>query len=289
MQVSVGHRFPGRLRPGRPAAAFTLIELLVVVAVIAILAGLLLPALASAKARGQGMACLNNARQLSLAWTMYADDFRQVLPFNYGSAEIRQKVADGVLENWNSSIMSWELDPDNTNTVRVTEGGIGPFTSRSAAVYHCPSDHAVSDIQAGAGWSARVRSYSMNAMVGDAGEFSRAGVNLNNPHYRQFFKLTHIPEPAQIFVFTEEHADSINDGYFINKFYSRTWMDLPASWHRGSANLTFADGHAEAHKWHFPSTQPPPRAGAAHLPFSVPLPERGDYDWLMARTSVDTN
>ncbi|HWQ90107.1 MAG TPA: prepilin-type N-terminal cleavage/methylation domain-containing protein [Clostridia bacterium] len=266
---------------------FTLIELLVAVAIIAILAAMLLPALAGAKARGQGTACLNNLRQLSLAWTMYTDDARDVMPYNLGSSEIRNKVATGVFENWTSSIMSWELDPDNTNTVLLTRGGIGPYAG-SARVYRCPNDSVVSDIQAGQGWSARVRSISMNAMIGDAGEFSRSGANVNNPHYRQFFKLTQIPEPAQIFVFVEEHPDSINDGYFINKFYTARWMDLPASWHQGAANLTFADGHAEARKWRFGSTRPAPRPESAHLPITIPAGEMGDFEWLMDRTSLDT-
>jgi prepilin-type N-terminal cleavage/methylation domain-containing protein/prepilin-type processing-associated H-X9-DG protein len=267
--------------------AFTLIELLVVVAIIAILASLILPALASAKARGQSVACLNNLRQLSLAWRLYADDVTDTLPYNLGASEIRQNAAQGIFRSWNNSVMSWELDDDNTNEVRVTEGGIGPYTSRVARVYRCPADYAVSDLQAHQGWTARVRSYSMNAMIGNAGEFSANGVNANNPHYRQFFKLTQIPEPSQIFVLIEEHPDSINDGYFINKFYVRRWMDLPASWHQGVGNLTFADGHAEMHKWRCASTQPPSRPDAAHLPFSVPSTEPTDFDWLMARTSLD--
>ena len=128
----------------------------------------------------------------------------------------------------------------------------------------------------------------MNAMVGDAGQFSRTGANVNNPDYRQFFKQVQIPQPSQIFVFIEEHPDSINDGYFLNHPDSLRWSDLPASYHRGSVNLTFADGHLESHKWRFASTQPPARPDAAHLPFAVPVAERGDFDWLMQRTSVAT-
>ena len=77
----------------------------------------------------------------------------------------------------------------------------------------------MSPVQSAAGWDGRIRSYSMNAMVGDAGEFSTNGVNTNNPDYTQFFKITQIPQPTEIFVFLDEHPDSINDGYFLERDY----------------------------------------------------------------------
>jgi prepilin-type N-terminal cleavage/methylation domain-containing protein/prepilin-type processing-associated H-X9-DG protein len=273
---------------GRGSTGFTLIELLVVVAILAILAGLLLPALAAAKAKARAIACLNNERQLALAWRLYADDSSDVLPYNYGAVEIRLAVAQGRFVNWTSSVMSWELDPDNTNTVLLTTGGLGPYTGGAFRIYRCPSDAVVSDLQAGVGWTTRVRSLSMNAMVGDAGYYSRSGTNVNNPHYQQFFKLGQIQAPSQVFVFIEEHPDSINDGYFVDKDDSYQWNDLPAAWHGGRANLSFADGHLEAHKWRFASTKPPPRPDAAHLPFAIPTPEQGDFDWLMEHMSTET-
>jgi prepilin-type N-terminal cleavage/methylation domain-containing protein/prepilin-type processing-associated H-X9-DG protein len=266
---------------------FTLIELLTVIAVIAILASLLLPVLARVKSKGYAVSCLNNERQLMLGCLVYASDFDDALPYNLGSAEIKKMEAQNQFWNWTSPVMSWELDPDNTNAVEVTEGGIGPYTSRTGRVYRCPADLVVSDIQAQAGWRARVRSISMNAMVGNAGQFLQAGANVNNPDYRQFLKLGQIPQPARIFVLTEEHPDSINDGYFLNKPDSMQWLDLPASYHNGAANLAFADGHLESHRWRFASTKPPAQPDAAHLPFPVPAAERADYDWLMERTTVD--
>jgi prepilin-type processing-associated H-X9-DG protein len=129
----------------------------------------------------------------------------------------------------------------------------------------------------------------MNAMVGDAGQLSTSGANVNNPDYRQFFKVSQVPQPAQIFVFIEEHPDSINDGYFLNHPDDLKWFDLPASYHDGGVNLTFADGHAERHKWRLASTKPPARPGAAHLPLAVTAARQGDLDWLMERTSVDAD
>jgi prepilin-type N-terminal cleavage/methylation domain-containing protein/prepilin-type processing-associated H-X9-DG protein len=266
---------------------FTLIELLVVIAIIALLAALLLPALASARAKGQAIYCLNSEKQMSLACLMYTDDAGDRLPYNLGSAEIKRLEAQNLYPNWSTPVMSWELDSDNTNSVLLTAGGIGPHMASAAKVYRCPSDSVVSDVQAQAGWTARVRSISMNAMVGDAGEFSRSGANLNNPYYQQFFKQTQIPEPARIFVLIEEHPDTINDGYFLNQPNTLRWWDLPASYHRGGVNVSFADGHLETHHWRFASTKPPARPDAVQPRLAVPASERGDFDWLMERTTVN--
>lgn len=282
--ASICQRRIGRIEARR---GFTLVELMVTIAIIAILATLLLPALNSARGRARTITCLSNQRQLTLATLLYAGDAEDALPYNMGEDEIKRTVAQGRYLNWTSPIMNWELDSDNTNTFLLVQGGIGPYTSGVAKIYRCPSDFAVSDIQAQAGWTERVRSYSMNAMVGDAGEYTKAGQNVNNPEYRQFFKLGQIVQPSRIFVFIEEHPDSINDGYFVNNADKLEWTDLPASYHNGAANLTYADGHVEPYRWRFASTKPPPRPDAALLPIAVQPAEIGDFLWLMARTSVE--
>jgi prepilin-type N-terminal cleavage/methylation domain-containing protein/prepilin-type processing-associated H-X9-DG protein len=279
--VSFGWRCGGR----KPAVGFTLVELLVVIAIIAILAALLLPALSSARSRAQALSCLNNQKQLAVACILYADESGDRLPYNLGEPEIRQNAAQDLYLNWSSPIMDWEPDnTDNTNTVLLTEGGIGPYTSHAAKIYHCPADRYVSDLQSQEGWSSRVRSVSMNAMLGDAGRYTLSGGNTNNPMYRQFFKITQVPQPSQIFVFIEEHANSISDGYFINKAMDFTWTRLPASYHQRAANLSFTDGHVEKHKWLEGATTPPVQPGAGYLPIDA-MGSR-DFRWLLYHTST---
>jgi prepilin-type N-terminal cleavage/methylation domain-containing protein/prepilin-type processing-associated H-X9-DG protein len=270
-----------------PAAkAFTLIELIVVIAIVAILASLALPPLARAKARGQSTYCLNNLRQFGMVLHLYAGDHEDPLPYNMGRQGTRQTAGSGEFLNWVNNVMTWELDSDNTNSALLRKGGLGPYFSGATTVYRCPSDYALSAEQRQAGWTERVRSISMNAMLGNAGEFLAGGVNTNNPNYRQFFRMSEVPMPVHIFAFVEEHPDSINDGYFINRFYSDKWNDLPASYHNGGANFAFADGHSEFRRWVHSSTMPPARPDAAGLPMAVDESENADFKWVLDRTSV---
>ncbi len=269
--------------------AFTLIELLVVIAVIAILAGMLLPALGRAKGKAQGVFCLNNTRQLGFAWMLYADDHNGRLAYNLGGDAKSRAVAERTNINWVNNVMSWELDDENTNTLTITDASLAPYTSKTVAIYRCPGDTFLSSAQRAAGWQARLRSYSMNAMIGDAGDFSRTGFNKNNPAYVQFFSVTSVPQPESIFVFLDEHANSINDGYFVNRAYYTNWIDLPASYHNGAAGLSFADGHSEIHKWRNAMTRQPvrPDSTVPLLPLAFPKSEAEDYNWVVEHMSIE--
>jgi prepilin-type processing-associated H-X9-DG protein/prepilin-type N-terminal cleavage/methylation domain-containing protein len=267
-------------------AAFTLVELLVVIAIMTLLASLLIPALSGAREKSKGVFCLNNLRQLAFAMHLYAGDYEDALPYNMGAQGIHATVESGDYLNWANDVMTWELDSDNTNAWLLATTGLGSYAGGSAAVFKCPSDTVLSAVQRQAGWRERVRSVSMNAMLGNAGEFMAGGQNTNNPGYRQFFRMSDVPEPSRIFSFVEEHPDSINDGYFINRYTQQQWIDLPASYHNGGANFAFVDGHSEKHHWKNKLTRQPARPDAAGLPLPIPIGQREDFYWVLSRMSV---
>ena len=259
---------------------FTLVELLVVMVIIGILASLILPTLASSKANARGLFCQNNNKQLVAGWLMYADDHAEWLPYNLSSP-----AAHTNLLNWAAGVLNWETNSDNTNYADLTEASLGAYVAQVSTVYRCPSDSVVSSLQSAAGWGSRTRSYSMNAQVGNAGYITKSGVNTNNPNLAQFFRLTAIAVPARIFVFLDEHPDSISDGYFVNQSSYPEWHRLPASWHNGAAAFSFSDGHTEIHSWKCASTTPPSLPDASGRPIDVsdnPL----DFNWIVAHMSV---
>lgn len=261
---------------------FTLIELLVVVAIIAILAALLLPALSAARLKAERISCLNNQRQLTLAWMMYSDDNNGRLPPN-------ADLNGGATNSWVNGVMKWDTGggalgvpwPDNYNISLLTGSLLGPYSSRSSKIYKCPGDR----VNGRSG--PRVRSISMNGMMG--GYSPGDAASINSPGYQLYLKLSDIskPNPAQAWVFIDENADSINDGFFrVNMSVTTEWQDIPASYHGSSGALSFADGHSETRSWSDGSIRNRPIRKAAYVPLSAIASPNTDLLWVQSCTTT---
>jgi prepilin-type N-terminal cleavage/methylation domain-containing protein len=233
-------------RPSRTVGGFTLIELLVVIAVIAILASMLLPALSKAKVQTQGIQCMNNTHQLTLAWISYSHDYKDHLVINDNSGNAGAQATTAV-KCWCDGEIDWTTDPDNTNYLLLADPKIAllsPYYASGWKLYKCPADVFLSHVQAKAGFQERIRSVSMDAWLG-AGYKYYGWV----PAVKTMSDLVH-PSPSMTWVLVDEDPDSINDAMlYANPLQPGVFWDLPASYHNHACGFSFADGHSEIHKW----------------------------------------
>ena len=260
-----------------PRAGFTLIVLLVVIAIIAILAGMLLPALAKAKTKAQGLMCMSNLKQMGLAWLLYPDDNGGWLPPNANGG-----AAGGWVDGW---LNFADNNTDNTNIAFLLKSKLGPYTINHG-IYKCPAD--IYTARLGGKQMPRVRSDSINGFI-EGGFYSRGQPNAGSTWYGEYFKYDKITDiirspPVNLWVFVDEHPDSINDGWMIIDVTNpNNWVDLAASYHNRACGFSFADGHSEIHKWLESSTAVPVRKTQYN---GFAAPRSRDLLWIIERSSA---
>jgi prepilin-type N-terminal cleavage/methylation domain-containing protein len=283
MKTRVSKPVSKACRKGPGIGAFTLIELVVVVAIIALLAALLLPAVTKSKAKAHGIYCLSNTRQLTLGWLLYANDHDGKLCPNRINS----------FESWVAGVLDFDnSNTDNTNVqylVNSRYAKLAPYVN-SAGSFKCPSDKSTVGYRHRL---ARVRSFSMNHAVGANEQQGQLPFGSGWTIYKKSDDITS-PSPSQLWVFIDEHPDSIDDGRFVvdseRQGAAAQLISFPANFHSGASSLSFTDGHSEFHKWRDERTLYHNRycgclASYAHQGFYTAAPNSPDIAWLQQRTS----
>ena len=294
---------------------FTLIELLVVIAIIAILAAMLLPALSKAKAKAQGITCMNNHRQLSLAWRLYVDDNSDVVPYastgggsgrQGDSVPVNNTVGDPNNYAWSgahlntfdaSNLGAWQPQYDMMKRPLWNYG-------KNIGLYKCPSDHSTTLPDNNTGQSHdRILTMSINLFVGGFApsktDFAK-GVRVGNdggwnvsPPYTIYSKSAAIKDPSNIFIFLDMREDTVNWSNFMMDMTGNSpsdpssykWGDLVGSYHNRAGALSFIDGHSQIKKWQDPRTAPP--LAPVHTELTIQNPQGGNPDiaWMQDKAT----
>ena len=223
-----------------------------VIAIIAILAAMLLPALSKAKQKAQQVSCLNNFKQLTLGWTTYTVDNQDKLVSNdrFTSGQTPPTLSP----YWCPGSMQVPVEAINVDYIKI--GTLYP-TLTSASIYHCPGDKT--QLLAGGSRRDRVRSYSLSIFMNGndtSPQLEVQAVAGNNPAFHNNHKSSTIYKPTDSIVFCEE-GPSLDDGQFGFQpnlstdagFSGWSWLNVPAFYHGSSTAFSFADGHGEMHRW----------------------------------------
>jgi prepilin-type N-terminal cleavage/methylation domain-containing protein len=267
--------------PRRLPPAFTLIELLVVIAIIAILAALLLPALTLAKRKARLVHCINNERQMSVAWVMYTQDHNDLLVAN-GPPDLFPRFD---VKMWVAGVIDY-VTQDTTNANLLVDSKYALFADyiKSAATYHCPEDNSTvrifnRDLPV-------IRSYALNAHAGwvdvNIGQF---GPGATDRLYKRFSQID-FPKPSLLFTFLDVNPKSICWPFFgvhLTAPGKELVFHYPAVYHHRRAVVAYADSHVDPHRWQDPRTLEP--KSAAFHEHRDSSPNNLDMVWLQQRAS----
>jgi len=265
-------------------AAFTLVELLVVIAVIAIMAALLLPALAGAKRQAARIQCVSNEKQLILAWAIYTGDNNENLVLNGGDTATISTQA----HLWTHGGNHGSADT-LTNELYLTGANYALFARLlpTRRIYKCPADTSTWPL-----WTSKLimvnelRSYAMNCYMGTTAVGAIAPITVSSAH-KTYAKSSQLVTdgPVNRFVFADVNPASICTPAFGVDMSLQTWIHLPSYLHRQRGVLAFADGHVEAHHWLDPRTMVSLPGTGNYIPHGTVSPNNPDLIWLGARTT----
>jgi type II secretory pathway pseudopilin PulG len=274
--------------------------LLVVIAIIAILAAMLLPALAKARAKAKGIACTNNEKQLATAWIMYAsDNHDKIVPVGSEAFQPAFNIHSDPLDPLTLPLYTdlrpggglAQFCPGDLQVIACTQskyfdnyikaGLLYPYIN-NIAVYKCPSDQSRCPWGAALGMTVPSdRTYSVNCYVG--------GMQSWNGNYKQYMKMANLGNPTMTWVFMEENPATIDDCFFaLDPDNSAMWFNCPSVLHGRSSVISYADGHAQIHAWTDSKMMAcPVGATAANHRDNVPADTtKPDLKWLLSVTTV---